>query len=154
MVREQRRLQERGRRATPATLRAMAALVALLLAASSLAQIAHFLLVPHAICEHHGELIELGSEPAHASEHRAQPERAGHGTSASVSSEEATSHDHCEVLASAQRQIVLPIANVIALVPAIASSSSELTATATTRRSLPTLSVAPKTSPPCRGAVA
>src|SRR5688500_9504744 len=135
MVREQRRSQQRGRRATPATLRAMAALVALLLAASSLAQIAHFLLVPHAICEHHGELIELSAEPAHASQHRAQPERAGHGTSAAVSSEEATSHDHCEVLASAQRQIVLPVANVVALVPAVASSSSELTtSTATTRR--------------------
>jgi hypothetical protein len=132
-------------------LRALAALVALLLAASSLGEIAHSLLVPHAICATHGELVELSAEANHASEHQAQPQAANHDAGPAASSEEAASHDHCEVLASAQRQLPLPFASVVALLPATASASLNVAGVTTARPPLAALSVAPKTSPPTRG---
>ena len=151
MVRGQRRLQARGRKATSAALRVVAACLALLLTASSLGQIAHFLLVPHAICAEHGELVELSAGSEHAGPHHAEVAAADSDASPAVSSEEATSHDHCEILASQQRQLALPAANVVALLPAAASSTLALVESSAARHSLPTLSVAPKTSPPLRG---
>jgi hypothetical protein len=128
-------------------LRWLAACLALLLVASSLGQIGHFFLVSHTICAEHGELLELSGSatPPHAAhatndeEHRASP---------SASSEEAVSHDHCELLASNQRQLALPAASSIAVVPAGSSCALELSLAAPRHPSLPTLALAPKTSPP------
>lgn len=129
----------------------MAASLALLLTASSLGEIAHFLLVPHAICAEHGELVELSSGSEHASERHAEAEPPTYDTGPSASSEELASHDHCELLASGQRQLALPPASVVALVPATTSSSLALVEISAAQESLSPLSFAPKTSPPVCG---
>jgi hypothetical protein len=124
-------------------LRCLAACLALLLAGSSLGQIAHFLVVPHAICEEHGELVEVS---AHAG-HDAAAERHD-DTPASAPSEEAPTHDHCELLASDQRHVAVPIAALIAVVPAAPSPLLALPLARPARVSRLTLALAPKTSPP------
>ena len=153
-VRGRRQWRERGRNATSAALRVMAACLALLLVASSLGQVAHFLLVPHAICAEHGELVELSPGADHGGQHLLQVEPAAHDAGPSVSPEELASHDHCEILASAQRQLALPAASVVALVPVVASSSLALVEPSAAQVSLSPLAVAPKTSPPACGAQA
>jgi hypothetical protein len=132
----------------------MAACLALLLAASSLGEIAHSWLVPHAICAEHGELVELPSGSEHAGPHHDDAELTPHEAGTSVSSEELASHEHCEILASAQRQVALPAASVVAIVPATASAALSLLEISATQASLPPLSVAPKTSPPVCGVLA
>jgi hypothetical protein len=154
MVPSRQRRRAAGRKAASPVFRALAAFVAVLLTASSLGQIAHFLLVPHAVCADHGELLELSTESDHAGQHHAEAEPPADDEAAAVSPEDATSHDHCEVLASGQRQLALPAASVVALVPAAASSSLALVETSAISRPLATLSLAPKTSPPARGVLA
>lgn len=134
------------RPANALAMRALAALVALLLSTSSLAQVAHFWLIPHAICAEHGELLEL-PEGAHA---QAEHPSDDHHTQASTSDEDGElSHDHCQQLARNQREHALPVATQLELAPA-ASAPAEL-AFAPSREAehgLALLSVAPKTSPP------
>ncbi len=153
MVLGLRRRRKLGRKATSAVVRVVAACLALLLAASSLGQIAHFLLVPHAICAEHGALVELSVGSDHTGPHLAEVETAAHEAGASVWSRELASHDHCEMLASAQRQLALPAASVVALVPVATSSSLTLVEISAAQASLARLSVAPKTSPPVHGTV-
>ena len=134
-----------GRLAISAQLRALAAFVALLLSGGSVAQAAHFLLIPHAICAEHGELVEVDNQAqSHHEAHAASP-------SVAVSEHGAADagHDHCEVLARSERELSLPpVASVE--VPAeprsleVAPAPSEPSA----RAALPQLDVAPKTSPP------
>lgn len=151
MVCRHEQRERRRRRATSAALRWLAACLALLLVASSLSQIGHFFLVSHTICAEHGELLELSGSAAathvaHATndgERRASP---------FASSAEASGHDHCELLASHQRQLALPAASLVAMVPAASSCALELSPVALRHPSLPTLSLAPKTSPPCASA--
>jgi hypothetical protein len=143
MVQRQRQYG-RGRKATSAALRSLALLVATLLAASSLGQIAHLLVVQHTICAEHGELLELSSDGGHSAATQVEDEH----SPTSTSSEEATSHEHCEILASAQRQTPLPVAAVIGLVPAAAGAAREVLPVSSVRLMLPALVVAPKTSPP------
>jgi hypothetical protein len=125
----------------------LATLVALLLTASSLSQVAHFLLVPHAICAEHGELLELTESPA-----RVIAARAHDGdteTQAKAAGTEAAEHDHCQIFARSQRQQVWPPAPAVAVAPAVASARSGCVPTdATGNAVLPRLLVAPKTSPP------
>src|SRR5690349_15523621 len=66
MVRSHEQRERRGREATSSALRWLAACLAFLLVASSLGQIGHFLLVSHAICAEHGELLELSGSDPHA----------------------------------------------------------------------------------------
>jgi hypothetical protein len=147
MVLGQQRKPQRGRKATSAALRWLAACVALLLVASSLGQIAHFLVVSHAICEEHGELVELGADAAHAPADHAPGE--GEQTKGSSGAPEgADRHDHCEVLANAERQLALPAAALVAVVPAASSTSLELVPASSECPSRPLLALAPKTSPP------
>jgi hypothetical protein len=140
--------RQRGRKATSSLLRLLAALVALLLTASALGQAAHFLLVPHAICAEHGELLELSEGEGHvAGEHETGAENA-RDTHASAPEAVAT-HEHCEVLARGQREQALPGTPVAALLPAVPParvvSFSEQLAPAP---SVSCLALAPKTSPP------
>jgi hypothetical protein len=131
----------------PATagLRLLSLLVALLLTASSLAQVAHFLLVPHAFCAEHGELLELGSESAGLSH-----ADSGDSHEASVVADGAEdSHDHCQLLARNQREQLLPPAPGFELPPAPEGTVGEPQPMAAV--ALPTgdcLASAPKTSPP------
>jgi hypothetical protein len=131
-------------------LRSLAALVALVLTASSLGQIAHFLLVPHAICAEHGELVELhGAAVAAADHHEAsQPSDARR---AQVSAPDAVeSHDHCQLMARGQRELALPLASSWEPTPPAPSpriAACDSSAVAALGQPAP-LSAAPKTSPP------
>ena len=151
MVPRRQRRRAAGRKAASPLLRALAAFVAVLLTASSLGQIAHFWLVPHAVCTEHGELLELSADADHAGQPHAEMASAADEEAAAVSADDAGSHDHCEILARGQRQLALPAPSLVALVPAAASSSLALVEASATSRPLATLSVAPKTSPPARG---
>jgi hypothetical protein len=147
MVSAKPAFQPWGRTATPKALRALATLVALLLAASSLSQVAHFVLVQHAICAEHGELLELDERPAHAA--ASHEHKAGSQLQARVSSTEASGHDHCQILARSQKQPGLPPAPAPSIAPAAASSTScSIASTSGVVTTLPRLAVAPKTSPP------
>ena len=123
---------------------------ALLLAASSLSQVAHFLLVPHAFCAAHGELLELPASPtASITDTHASPSEG-----ASVSPVEAEdSHDHCQLLARAQREQLVPA---VASVELSACAPERLNAVPLEREStapaLDCLVNAPKTSPPVANA--
>ncbi len=132
------------RQAISARLRALAAFVALLLGTSSLGQVAHFVLVPHAVCLEHGELVELhGAAEAHAdAAGAANQERvtAPHG---------GDEHDHCELIARAEREQLLGPAP--SLDVAAAARSVERCGVAREQLERPALGVlmlAPKTSPP------
>jgi hypothetical protein len=146
MRRAQTQRARPGRRAIPALLRLVAGCLALLLAAAPLEQIAHFILVPHAVCVEHGDLIELAHDDGHG-EHAAAPLENGAPSPIKADSRPSSSHDHCELLASAQRQATVPNGNGGALLaPAIPLRTS-------IERSPPAalpriLSLAPKTSPP------
>jgi hypothetical protein len=153
MVPSRQRRRAAGRKAASPLLRALAAFVAVLLTASSLGQIAHFLLVPHAVCAEHGELVELSNGSDHAGPHHAEAAPV-FDDSTVMSPEGAASHDHCELLASGQEQLALPVAGVVALVPAAAASSLALIEPSVASPSLSTLLVAPKTSPPALGILA
>lgn len=127
-------------------MRALAALIALLLSASSLAQVAHFSLIPHAICAEHGELVELAAGD-HA---RVETRGAGHDAQASAPDEDTDpGHDHCQQLARNQREQALPVAGELEL-PAAASALAEqlFVPSREAAHGLTLLSVAPKTSPP------
>ena len=145
MAGAKRTSEHRGRGSTSSTLRVLATLVALLLAASSLSQVAHFLLVPHAICAEHGELLELEERPAHVA-----AERGGADTDhARASGSEAAAHDHCQILARSQRYQGLPPAPALTLAPATATQEvGWLDNASSPNATLTRLSVAPKTSPP------
>jgi hypothetical protein len=126
-------------------LRVLAVVTASLLSLSSLSQIAHFVLVPHAICADHGELIEVSEGARHAA-HGA--DAASVETRATPASDESSGHDHCELLASQQRQLALPAISPTAVVPVGAGTLIALDGGKTGRQALPALVLAPKTSPP------
>lgn len=140
-------LSYRGRSATRAVLRALASLVALLVTLSSLGQVAHFLLVPHAICAEHGELLELSERASHVAASHAEPASTKHARAAAP--EQLSEHDHCEILARGQREQALPAPPAPRLLPP-ASVTAELVwvAESTVFHGLSALSLAPKTSPP------
>jgi hypothetical protein len=120
-------------------------LVALLLATSSLAQVAHFLLVPHAFCAEHGELLELG--PGHPAAAQATSTPAHEAQLSSVDAE--AGHDHCELLGRSQREQLLPARAAFDLpAPRASFEALALPATTTSSPSLACLTLAPKTSPP------
>lgn len=139
----------RRRFATRAALRALATFVAALVGLSSLGQFAHFLLVPHAICAEHGELLELsGGHPVEG--------HAVHTDESSPSSPGVTvldtpsgQHDHCEVLARGQREQAEPTPATVSVLPAVqARPAGELATTSRVLEAAAPLSLAPKTSPP------
>lgn len=133
--------------ATRAALRALASLVALLLTLSSLGQVAHFALVPHAICAEHGELVELSERASHVAASHAEP-ASNDGTRAAAP-EQVSEHDHCQVLARGQREQALPASPAARILPP-ASVAAEL-AWAPQTAGFPRVSallLAPKTSPP------
>lgn len=133
------------RGATRASLRALAGLVAVLLALSSLGQVAHFLIVPHAICAEHGELVELTSVAGHAV---SAPSKAdGASVSAVTTRELSEDHDHCQVLSRGQRELSSPTAGLPGLPHAACEGRSRVDADAAPRL-LAALTLAPKTSPP------
>lgn len=123
----------------------MATLVAALLSLSSLGQTAHFLLVPHAVCVEHGELLELSEADAHGAVHA----ESGSDDEPAATSQPAAEHDHCQVLARGQREQAVPPAPSADLLPAAAAEARLLIARQDALlRTLPSLSFAPKTSPP------
>ncbi len=136
----------RRRPATRAALRALATVVAVLLGLSSLGQTAHFLLVPHAICAEHGELLELSEEESHASSHEASHRDEEPHEDASQPTGE---HEHCQVLARGQREQALPTPSSLEVpAPAAPAGRLRIAAPLPAHAALPTLSLAPKTSPP------
>lgn len=134
-----------GRLAISAQLRALAAFIALLLSGSSLAQTVHFLLIPHAICAEHGELVELGGQ---ADAHH-EPHEASRSVAISEHGEADAGHDHCEVLARSERELSLPPIASFELPAAPRSLEQALPVVEeSARHARPLLDVAPKTSPP------
>jgi hypothetical protein len=140
-----RQRKPRRRKATTLALRALAAVVASLLSLSSLGEIAHFLLVPHAICADHGELIEVSEGSQHAAAHA---DTVSSDPEVAPASDEGSGHDHCELLASHQRQLALPAVAPVAVVPIATGMLIALVGGEASRRPLPALALAPKTSPP------
>jgi hypothetical protein len=149
MVLARRARPQRGRKSTPSLQRVLAALVALLLSASALGQAAHFLLVPHALCAEHGELLELSERGSHGA--AAHEQAAGSVKEAHASPPDAVAaHDHCDVLARGQREQGLPKA-AAALQPAAPfERATFFAAQRVFSPGLPALALAPKTSPPRR----
>lgn len=137
---------ERGRAATSPALRALATFVALLLTLSALGQVAHFLLVPHAICAEHGELLELSERSAHTS--AAHVDHGSERDARLVERDLAAPHDHCEVLARGQREQILPVSHAFEVAPAALQSAPVAIRQEPARAVLAALSLAPKTSPP------
>jgi hypothetical protein len=127
-------------------LRVLATLVALLLTLSALGQVAHFLLVPHAICSEHGELLELSERAAHTSTDQVEPgsEQDAHV----VASDLAAEHDHCQVLSRGQREQALPTPPSFEVPSASLETAQVLARQDAIHRGLTPLSLAPKTSPP------
>jgi hypothetical protein len=143
-----RRRWQRGREATSSLVRLLAAFVAVLLAASSLGQSAHFLLVPHAICAEHGELLELTERDSHAAD-EADHATAGPDETRASAPGALVDHEHCQVLLRGQREQSLPEASAVAVLPA--ASAEKAVVLAAPGRIAPepsVLSLAPKTSPP------
>lgn len=132
-------------RAATSWLRVVATLVALLLTLSSLGQVAHFLLVPHAICAEHGELLELSEQDSHAGAERADGSKEARVSTAPTPAE----HDHCQVLARGQRELALPEPHALDVAQHAGAETTLVVAQqeAIFRALLP-LSLAPKTSPP------
>lgn len=140
----------RAHRTSSAPLRALAALLAAWLGLSSLAEVAHFMLIPHAVCAEHGELIELSHDShdaeAHAAAAASEPEAEQDG--ARLGATNSDEHDHCQALATGQRELLLPGAVATALVPAPSASRANVTPITLTTPTLAPLALAPKTSPP------
>jgi len=136
-----------GRKAASSWLRVLAALVALVLSAGAVGQAAHFLLVPHAICAEHGELLELDEAAAHQQrEHESATDASQpHASQAELAGD----HEHCQVLARGQRELALPQAGSAQLLPAAhsADAPSALDSPNVTPQQ-ERLALAPKTSPP------
>ncbi len=147
MVTAERPGTKRGRRAASPWLRVLAVLVAFVLSASALSQAAHFLLVPHAICAEHGELLELGERAAHDA---LQHDPAAHDSEPEASQTELPAeHDHCQLLARSQRELSLFQAASVALLPAACSVPAPIFADSRDlTRPQQRLALAPKTSPP------
>jgi hypothetical protein len=139
----------RGRSATRLGLRALALFAVLLLGGSSLGQVAHFILVPHAICAEHGELLELHDAAAHGDKaHDDEAAASPAPASVSLTQSAAAEHDHCQVLARSERELSLPAsAFQIAEAPSMSEPSSPLGSQAALSARSP-LILAPKTSPP------
>lgn len=138
-------LAHRRRPATRGTLRALATVIAVLVGLSSLGQFAHFLLVPHAICAEHGELLELDEAHGHAESHASpSPDESAH-----ASSELAAEHEHCQLLARGQREQAEPTPPTIVVLPAgVAVAALPVLPRAAVFEAISALSLAPKTSPP------
>jgi hypothetical protein len=125
--------------------RALATLVAVLVGLSSLGQFAHFLLVAHAGCPEHGELLELGEQTSHAEAHGSSEE----SDAAQLVSAPSAEHDHCQVLARGQREQAEPTPATVVVLSTSAGSVERLAPITTAIcRKIPALSLAPKTSPP------
>jgi hypothetical protein len=135
-----------GRLATSAALRALSLLVAVLLTASSLSQVAHFVLVQHAFCAEHGELLELSGASARAE----TPSASGDDQQTQVTPRDASEeHDHCQLLARSQREQLAISPPIVAVAPAQVSAPLAIAAAqASTYDQLQRWLLAPKTSPP------
>ena len=137
-------------RAAASALRVVATLVALLLTLSSLGQVAHFLLVPHAICAEHGELLELSERDAHVGAGDAEGSKEARVSTVPTSAE----HDHCQVLARGQRELALPVPPALDIVRSTGAETTLVVARQDAIfRALSPLSLAPKTSPPALAVV-
>lgn len=126
-------------------LRQIAATAAvLLLVASPLAEALHAVLVPHAICAEHGEVVHAHG----ASSASAQPDGAVPSIDADATAQE-SSHGHCTIIAERSRQIAPPNASEAWLLPALrAQAEPFVTRAARASTSLELTLLAPKTSPP------
>jgi hypothetical protein len=143
---ESRTKQAERRRSTSIGLRALCVLVTLLLAGSALGQVAHFLLIPHAICAEHGEFLELASSDARAV------------SAASTSDVDRTqltrtdadaAHEHCQFVARREREQLVTGAPALEISPAPPRALVLVTAPAAPPgQSISRWLVAPKTSPP------
>jgi hypothetical protein len=124
----------------------LAVLSALLVAGGPIASVVHYLLVPHAICEH-GQLVEV-SEPGR----RNAPWWGANGNAPSVhtghSALHSDSHDHCTITAVGQH-IAIPSASLGAyIIQTIQSPWLGRAGQFICDRRQAILMLAPKTSPP------
>lgn len=130
---------------TSSVLRALSLFVALLLAASSLSQVAHFMLVRHAFCAEHGELLELSPAAQAETSHASDDDRQARATGSETGEE----HDHCQLLARGQREQLAVLPTSVTLAPATVSAPVAIAAAAASGfDQLERWLLAPKTSPP------
>ena len=105
-----------------------------------MARSGHMLLVSHAVCAAHGELVHDGHE---ASEERHE-RRSSQDVSAT--SEHGDSHEHCNALATDAVVSAPPVVHDVAVLPWIACDAPAGRIVVSSRHAL--LLRAPKTSPP------
>lgn len=136
----------RNERAPALVVRALSLLLTLLLLASSLGQVAHFVLVPHAICSEHGELLELSAAPSAEADRDVQSDD---GDAGLTRPEGAGSHDHCQLWLRAPREQLVPPCPALSLPPAAVSERvAPERADVDLLAARAPLLLAPKTSPP------
>jgi hypothetical protein len=142
--------QTRGRAATGLVLRLWVGLLALLLCGSSLGETAHLVLVQHAVCTEHGELIELHDGATAAASVAADTHEEGTRVAAPADEGE---HEHCQLLGRKQQDLTLPEgAAAAAISQAPGAGRAALHESPTALAPLSALSLAPKTSPPASAA--
>jgi hypothetical protein len=139
-----------SRRSSRTTLRVFALLVAAVCLSARIASFAHLLLVPHAVCPEHGELIHVGEADEHAAP-AAVTRRAAHETSVSGTERADASHghDHCTLLSDRGGQLALcPPPTALAPPPWSDQTAPACLAVRGHALSISLLLLAPKNSPP------
>jgi hypothetical protein len=127
-------------------LRALSVLVALLLAGSSLGQVAHFLLIPHAICAEHGEFLELTRPSIEVASTESASDA---GRAQLTSSNVDTGHEHCQLMARREREQLLQGTAAPEILPAESRALAPVAPpVAASAEGISRWLVAPKTSPP------
>lgn len=126
--------------------RIAASVAALLLLSSPLSEALHTVLVPHAICAEHGEVIHLQGARAGTRDPSATDQNPRFDTNG-VAAE--SGHEHCPVVAASSRRAAARPNTESLLLPAAASSDVARLKVAThPDSSLELVLLAPKTSPP------
>jgi len=125
--------------------RCLLALVALFYVVQHVSAVAHFALVRHAVCEEHGELVDIGATTSlsPATEHSREVDQGSRESSPSTHD-----HEHCGVLAHLRQQLAPSVsAGVSARVVAVAEVEIVFGPSAAPLAT-PVYCIAPKNSPP------
>jgi hypothetical protein len=125
--------------------RCLLTLVALFYVAQHLSAVAHFALVRHAVCDEHGELVDVEATTSAAA---AEGSPASELNSPQSSSHSGHGHEHCGVLAHLRPHLS---AAVFAAIPVRVAARPDITIASRHRApslAIPIYRLAPKNSPP------
>ncbi len=129
-----------------ALFRCLLALVALFYVAQHVSAVAHFALVRHAVCDEHGELVDVDAALSAAPESRAAADPGL--SSGESSSHSGHGHEHCGVLAHLLQQHSPPVFAGIPVRVAAIQTVAGATCTSAPLVAIPVYLLAPKNSPP------